>query len=116
MPFAVLTETNNKKAVLSQVAQEIETIPQKQLKGNLAACTDILAGLVLEKQIIVSILREEIMRESVIYQDILQQGIEQVALNMLEKGIEVEQVAKLTHLSLERIQTLKKLAEDAQNN
>ena len=105
---------------MSQVAQVIETIPQKQLKSNLAACTDILAGLVLEKPIIVSILREEIMRESVIYQDILQQGIEQgieqVALNMLQEGIEVEQVAKLTHLSLERIQTLKKLAEDAQNN
>ena len=34
----------------------IETIPQKQLKSNLAACTEILADLVLEKQIIVSTL------------------------------------------------------------
>ena len=120
MPFAVLTETNDKRAVLSQVAQVIETIPQKQLKSNLAACTDILAGLVLEKQIIVSILREEIMRESVIYQDILQQGIErrieQVALNMLQEGIEVEQVAKLTNLSLERIQSLQKLTEEEDQN
>ena len=120
LPFAVLSQTNDKRAVLSQVAQVIETIPQKQLKSNLAACTDILAGLVLEKQIIVSILREEIMRESVIYQDILQQGIErgieQVALNMLQEGIEVEQVAKLTNLSLERIQSLQKLTEEEDQN
>ena len=72
MTFAVLTQTNDKRAVLSQVAQMIETIPEKDIKSNIAACTDILAGLVLEKQIIVSILPEEIMRESVIYQDILQ--------------------------------------------
>ena len=56
------------------------------------------------------------MRESVIYQDILQQGIargieqgiEQVALNMLQEGIEVNQVAKLTNLSLEQIENLQK--------
>ena len=58
LPFAVLTQTNDKRAILSQVAQVIDTIPQKDLKSNLAACTDILAGLVLEKQTIVSILRE----------------------------------------------------------
>ena len=60
------------------------------------------------------------MRESVIYQDILQQGIkqgiEQVALNMLREGIEAEQVTKLTNLSLERVQTLKKVFEHEQNN
>ena len=55
MTFAVLTQTNDKRAVLSQVAQMIETIPEKDIKSNIAACTDILAGLVLEKQIIVSI-------------------------------------------------------------
>ncbi len=52
-----------KRGVLTQVAQFIESIPQKQIQSNIAACTEILARLVLEKQIIVSILREEIMRE-----------------------------------------------------
>ena len=42
--------------------------------------------------------------------------VEQVALNMLQEGIEVEQVAKLTHLSLERVQSLKKVAEEEQDN
>ena len=124
LPFAVLSQTNDKRGVLTQVAQVIESIPQKQIKSNIAACAEILAGLVLEKQIIVSILREEIMRESVIYQDILQQGIERgieqgierVALNMLREGLEAEQVTKLTNLSLERVQSLKKLVQDEQNN
>jgi predicted transposase YdaD len=43
-------------------------------KSNLAAATAILAGLVLSKEIIRSLLREEIMRESVIYQDIREKG------------------------------------------
>ena len=35
---------------------------------------------------------------------------------MLQEGIEVEQVAKLTNLSLERIQSLKQVTEEEQNN
>jgi hypothetical protein len=52
-------------------------------KGNIVTCTEILAGLILEKDVVRRLLREEIMCRSVIYQAILQQGIEQVAINLL---------------------------------
>ena len=58
------------------------------------------------------------MKESVIYQEIvkeardeglqegIQQGIQQVALNLLQGGISVEQVANFTGLSLSKVQEL----------
>ena len=52
----------------------MDNIGGRTEKSNLAAATAILAGLVLSKEIIGSLLREEIMRESVIYQDIRESG------------------------------------------
>ena len=54
------------------------------------------------------------MRESVIYQEILQEGKaegkaegkSEVALNLLREGMTLEQVARLTNLSLEQVRTL----------
>lgn len=50
------------------------------------------------------------MQESVIYQEILQegreQGVDQVAINLLREGMILEQVARLTGLPLERVQSL----------
>jgi predicted transposase/invertase (TIGR01784 family) len=80
------------------------------------------------------------MRESVIYQDILQQGIErgikqgieqaieqgikqgieqaieQIALNMLRQELDFELIQKITNLSLEQLQNLKKIVTQEQNN
>lgn len=63
-PLAVLSCTDDPTAILIQVATQIESISQPQLQSNLAASTAILAGLVLNKQVISRILRREIMRES----------------------------------------------------
>ncbi len=94
-PFAVLGGTDDRASIL-QVAQEIIGIPDQRLQNNVAAATAILAGLVLEKELIQRVLRRDNMRESVIYQEIeaeakaegraegLQEGIQRVAINLLK--------------------------------
>ncbi|NEQ12163.1 MAG: DUF4351 domain-containing protein [Moorea sp. SIO1G6] len=51
-----------------------QDIEEKPLRGNLAACVDVLAGLRFEKDLVRRLLSEEIMEESVTYQDIIQKG------------------------------------------
>lgn len=70
LPFAVLSQTTNPEAVLRQLVPKIEEISNRQQQSNVAASTALLAGLVLEKQIIQRVLRQDIMKESVIFQEI----------------------------------------------
>jgi predicted transposase/invertase (TIGR01784 family) len=79
---------------------------------------DFLPKWILNQELIHRILRQDIMKESVIYQEILQEGIQQgiqqgmqqgvaqVALNLLKSGMDIAQVAKLTELSVEQVQSL----------
>ncbi|MDD1463664.1 hypothetical protein MEO39_27205, partial [Dolichospermum sp. ST_sed2] len=76
LPLAPLTRTNSPQSLLSQVAESVAKIEEIEIKRDIVACTEILAGLRFEKQLISQLLREDIMRESVIYQDILQKGEE----------------------------------------
>ena len=70
LPLAVLGNTKSRRETLREVAQRIEQIEERREQSNIAASTAILAGLVLEKEVIAKLLRKEIMRESVIYQEI----------------------------------------------
>ncbi len=70
LPLAVLGQTGNRRETLREVAQRIEQIEERRQRSNIAASTAILAGLVLEKEVIERLLRQELMRESVIYQEI----------------------------------------------
>jgi predicted transposase/invertase (TIGR01784 family) len=118
LPFACLTETPDPADALNRVAEVIQSIPSTQTRNNLVGCTAILAGLVLEQDIINGILRGDAMRESSMYQYILQEGrqegrqegqqekAEQIAINLLRSGMSPEQVANVTELSIERVQTL----------
>jgi predicted transposase YdaD len=56
------------------VAARIEEIGAGRVQADLAATASILAGLVLNRDLVKQILRRDIMRESVIYQDILEEG------------------------------------------
>ncbi|MDB9310664.1 Rpn family recombination-promoting nuclease/putative transposase [Aphanizomenon sp. CS-733/32] len=76
LPLAPLTRTNSPQDLLSQVAESVAKIEEIEIKRDIVACTEILAGLRFEKKLISQLLREDIMRESVIYQDILQKGEE----------------------------------------
>ncbi len=77
LPLAPLCRTDSPRELLSQVAQEVTTIADRETRQNTAAYTEILAGLRFEKELIRQLLSEDIMQESVIYQDILQKGQEQ---------------------------------------
>ncbi len=123
LPFAVLSQTNDPTMVLTQVAIAVEAISDRQLQRNIAAASGILAGLVLNKNVITKILRSEIMRESVIYQQILEEGevkgeakgkaetTKKLALNLLGIGMSLEQIAQVTELSIEEIQVLQEEIE-----
>ena len=130
LPFAVLSRTDEKVEVLREVARRVEAISDRRVQSNVGASTFILAGLVLEKEIIQTILRRDIMEESVTYQELrreareqglqegrtqgrqqglqqgLQQGFQQVALNLLRSGMSLEQVANFTGLSVEQVTQL----------
>jgi predicted transposase/invertase (TIGR01784 family) len=77
LPLAPLTQTTSPQRLLSQVAQSVARIPDRNTRQDIAAYTEILAGLKFEKQLIRQFLREDVMQESVIYQDILQKGQQQ---------------------------------------
>ncbi len=60
-----------------------------------------------------SVIERATLREA--WEQGLQQGLNQVALNMLREGIDKDQVAKLTGLSLERVKSLQDTdSEDSQ--
>jgi predicted transposase/invertase (TIGR01784 family) len=73
-PFASLAQTDKPESILRAVAAKIEEIETQKVQADLAATASILAGLVLDKNLVKQILRRDIMRESVIYQDILVEG------------------------------------------
>jgi predicted transposase YdaD len=101
----VLSQTRDRAEVLRQVAamSEMENSPQQ---SNVAASTSILAGLVLEKDLVKRILRRELMQDSVIYQDIQEEKAQQIALNMVREGIALELIARVTGLTVEQLQRL----------
>ncbi|MGB3191148.1 MAG: Rpn family recombination-promoting nuclease/putative transposase, partial [Limnoraphis sp.] len=130
LPFAVLSRTDEKVEVLREVARRVEAISDRRVQSNVGASAFILAGLVLEKEIIQTILRRDIMEESVTYQELrreareqglqegrvegLQQGLQQVALNLLRSGMSLEQVANFTGLSVERVTQLQLIYTQAE--
>ncbi len=103
LPLAILSRTEDKVQTLQDISQRIEALPTQQERSNVAAATYVLAGLVLDKEVIRQILREEIMRDSVTYQDILQQGLQQ--------GRQQGEVALVTRLLKHRFGAIEDGAE-----
>ena len=128
LPFAALSQTNDQTRTLEEVAQIIEALNDTRIRSNVAASTAVLAGLVLNKDVIKRILRSDMMRESVIYQDILQeglaqgleQGIEQkaqeIAIKMINKGINLEIIVDVTGLTVAQVQKLQTKTEGTQTD
>jgi len=121
LPLAVLGQSDNPTQTLREVSSVIDRIEDRRQKSNIAAATSILAGLVLEKDVVRGVLREEIMRESVIYQDIVAkatakgkaEGIKEEAfslvLRQLKKRIgeiRPEDESRITGLSVEQLEAL----------
>jgi predicted transposase/invertase (TIGR01784 family) len=77
LPLAVLARTDSPESLLEQVAAQVDIIEEPSQQRNISACTQLLAGLKYDNNLISSFLREELMQESVVYQRIIRQGIEQ---------------------------------------
>jgi predicted transposase YdaD len=86
LPLAVLSNTANQTNTLREVATIINNVGEKQMQSNLATTTFVLAGLVLEEEVIQRLLRRNIMRESVTYQSIVTENCEEGR----EEGLAVE--------------------------
>ncbi len=97
----------------------IEEVPEKRVQSNLVGTAAILAGLVLKEEVIKTILSEEVMRESVIYQEILRTGFqrgrlegreetqEEIARALMRENMSLEQVARLTGLTIEKLESIR---------
>jgi predicted transposase YdaD len=59
LPLAPLTQTNSPQALLSQVAQSVARISDRETRQNIAAYIGILAGLKFEKNLIRQFLSEK---------------------------------------------------------
>ncbi|MGL5033323.1 MAG: Rpn family recombination-promoting nuclease/putative transposase [Microcystaceae cyanobacterium] len=124
LPLAVLTKSEEQIIRLREVAKELDTIENQGVRANLMAATAVFAGLVMEPEMIKTILRSDIMKESAFYQEILQEGRQdglekgrqegiqeglqrgklEVARQLLELGMFVSQVAQVTGLSEQELQ------------
>jgi predicted transposase YdaD len=74
LPLATLAATDNPSGLLYQVAEQVSMIEIESQQREVAAYSQLLAGLKFDKQLIQQVFRSEAMQESVIYQEILQQG------------------------------------------
>ena len=64
----------------------MDTIEDQRVKANLMAATAVFAGLVMEPEMIKTILRSDIMKESAFYQEILQEGRQEGLQKGLQQG------------------------------
>jgi predicted transposase/invertase (TIGR01784 family) len=113
LPLAVLGRSNDRSQTLREVSSLIDNLNDRREQSNIAAATSLLAGLVLKKEVIRAVLREETMQESVIYQDIKEQGVQQgqasLILRLLKRRLgEVKSAdeARITGLSIEQLEAL----------
>ena len=117
LPLAVLTQTPDTAQTLRQIATRIEAIPDQRIQSNVAASTGILAGLLLNKELINQVLRRDIMQQSVIYQEwreeFLQEGRQEgesaLILRLLSRRLgEVtpEQRSQIQSLSINQLEAL----------
>lgn len=102
-----LTQTTSPQELLSQVAQSVAKISDKDIRQDIAAYTEILAGLKFEKDLIRQFLREDVMQESVIYQDILQKGEQKEALKFCMFLLD-ERFGEIDSAIIEQVKLLKK--------
>jgi len=102
------------------------------MQSNLAVTTFVLAGLVLEEEVIQHLLRRDIMRESVTYQLLVREGreegleeglelgrkegrkeglevgLELAAVNLLRQGMSLALINQVTGLTIVKLRQLQK--------
>lgn len=74
LPYAVLSQTDDRVRVLQQVAEAIDAMGDRNQQSNVSAATGIMAGLILNQDTIRRVLRRELMQESVVYQELREEA------------------------------------------
>jgi len=74
LPLATLAKSDSPENLLTQVAAAVNTIESKKARDNISVCTQLLAGLRFNRNLLNQLFQEDIMEESWVYQDILQKG------------------------------------------
>ncbi|MEG4444856.1 Rpn family recombination-promoting nuclease/putative transposase [Microcoleus sp. AT9_B5] len=109
LPLATLSQTNSPRTLLEQIATQIATIEEPTQQADLLACTQVLAGLRFEKDLIRQLFRKETMRGSVIYQEIREDGLlegrKNEALSFLSRLL-TRRIGPIAPETTEQIQTL----------
>lgn len=119
-PFAALSQVQDREQVLRQVGQRAAQLQDRSERAHVTASAGILAALLLRKDTIRQILREDIMRESPLVQDWLAEGqaegrIEErteIALKMLREGLDPQMITRITGLSPDQIWQLQEQVSD----
>jgi predicted transposase/invertase (TIGR01784 family) len=110
IPFAALADTEDPEATLRQVAQRVQQIPDPEVQANISAASAIMAALRLDNDIIFRLLRGDIMQESTVYQEIFAEGDAKrqrsTAINLLQMGLALTDIAKAVGLSLEEVKKI----------
>ena len=110
LPLAPLTRTDAPRELLTAVAERTRQLPLNQEKSSLLMCAALLAGLRFTKEVIMSVLREDILQESSIYQDIIQQGLQRGRQQGMQQGMHAGKAETLVHILKHRFGALS--AED----
>ena len=100
LPYAALSQAIDRASVLRQVAATIDTLPDRRQQSNLAAASGVLAGLVLDKQVIRRVLRRDLMRESVIYQEWREEAREEARQELRQEVRQQERLEEARSLVL----------------
>ena len=82
--MVIQAQTANPEYLLTDVAQRLESLENREERLSLTTYTYLLGGLKFRKEMLQQLLREDVMRESVTYRDLvetseqrgLQQGIQ----------------------------------------
>ncbi len=98
LPFA-----NSPRILLEQIANQIATIEEPSQQADLLACTQVLAGLRFEKNLIRQLFRKETMRESVIYQEIREDGLLEGLQQGRQQGQQREALSFVTRQLTRRV-------------
>ncbi len=86
LPLAVLARSEERTELLQQVAREIQRLRDRRTQSNLTASAAILAGLLLETELIQQIFRREIMQESVVFREIWEEALQEGRQAGLQEG------------------------------
>jgi predicted transposase/invertase (TIGR01784 family) len=118
LPYAVLSNAENKEEILGRVVEEIEKVTDRREQSNLAAATSILAGLELTEEVIRQLMGSPVMRESTMYQSILREGEQGLVLKLLNRkvgSLSPQLQTRVRGLSIDRLEALGEALLDFQS-